>query len=80
MAVKIRGFEKKVNLDLNGHFLGRYRSEGPQEKFYIPDPWLQQKDNRLVLMVDGWQPGIRLGEVGLESYPPKKQLKIEIGL
>ena len=80
LAVRISGFEKKVNMYLNGHFLGRYRSEGPQEKFYIPEPWLREKNNTLVLMVDGWKPGIRLGEIGLESYPPKKQVEIEIKL
>jgi len=80
MGLVIRGFEKKVNLYINGHFLGRYRSEGPQEKYYIPEPWLKAKENSVTLMVDGWKPGMKIGQVGLESFPITKKLNIKINL
>jgi hypothetical protein len=80
LALRIEGFEKKVNMYLNGYFLGRYRSEGPQEKFYMPEPWLKSSNNQLTLMVDGSQAGLQLGELALESYPLKKQLQIDLQL
>jgi hypothetical protein len=73
----MRGFEKKANIYLNGHFVGRYRSEGPQELFYVPEPWLK-KENQMVIMLDGWKPGLQLGSVSLNSYPMKRKLEIEL--
>lgn len=77
LGLTVRGFEKKANIYLNGHFLGRYRSEGPQECFYVPDSWLKVH-NVVVVALDGWQPGLGFGTVGIESYPITRQLEVEI--
>jgi hypothetical protein len=77
LGLTVRGFEKKANIYLNGHFLGRYRSEGPQECFYIPDSWLRAH-NVVAMALDGWRPGLGFGTVGIESYPITRQLDIEI--
>ncbi len=78
MGLVMQGFEKKANIYVNGKFVGRYRSEGPQEKFYIPEPWLKEKDNTVVMMVDGWKPGLQVGTVALESFPITKKCDIKI--
>ncbi|MCA1596299.1 MAG: beta galactosidase jelly roll domain-containing protein [Chloroflexi bacterium] len=38
---------------LNGHLVGRYFPEGPQNRFYLPSSWLSPggTDNSLVLVV-----------------------------
>jgi hypothetical protein len=77
IGLTIRGFEKKAAIYLNGHFLGRYRSEGPQEQFYIPDHWLE-KHNVIAIALDGWRPGLAFGNVGIESYPITRPLQIEV--
>lgn len=33
--------ERDALLYLNGKFVGRYVTEGPQTEFYLPEPWLQ---------------------------------------
>jgi len=52
---------------LNGHELGRYYNEGPQRRFYLPEPWLNPGRNTLTLFLnaDKGEPAL----LGLEIAP-----------
>ena len=36
---------------LNGRFVGRYTTSGPQDEFFLPDPYFKQRDHKNVLTV-----------------------------
>ena len=38
----------KGQIYLNGHNIGRYWQIGPQEDYYLPEPWLEREN---VLMI-----------------------------
>jgi len=52
---------------LNGHELGRYYNDGPQRRFYLPEPWLNPGKNTLTIFLNaaGGEPGL----LGLEIAP-----------
>ncbi|HET9131237.1 MAG TPA: beta-galactosidase, partial [Terriglobia bacterium] len=35
---------------VNGHNLGRYWDRGPQQRLFLPGPWLKRGQNRIVIM------------------------------
>ncbi|HWD41274.1 MAG TPA: beta-galactosidase family protein [Fimbriimonas sp.] len=35
---------------INGHNLGRFWSEGPQQTLYVPGPWLKKGENELIVL------------------------------
>ncbi len=40
---------RKGQIFLNGHNLGRFWTVGPQQDYYLPECWLQEGDNELML-------------------------------
>ncbi len=44
----MRGWTKGVAF-INGHNLGRFWEVGPQQTLYVPAPWLQKGDNKVVI-------------------------------
>jgi len=36
---------------LNGRFVGRYTTSGPQDEFFLPDPYFKQRDQKNILTV-----------------------------
>ncbi len=40
---------KKGQIFLNGHNLGRFWTVGPQQDYYLPECWLKEDDNELML-------------------------------
>jgi hypothetical protein len=47
--LELKGIPGKCNAWWNGHFLGRYWDIGPQTKFYIPEPIIEE-DNQVSLL------------------------------
>jgi hypothetical protein len=47
------GGARKGQVFLNGHNVGRFWSIGPQEFYYLPEPWVQQKNELLVFEEEG---------------------------
>lgn len=47
----------KGSLWVNGHHVGRYWQVGPQQTLYIPEPWLREGENEVVVfeMLKMWQ-------------------------
>ncbi|CAK6972297.1 beta-galactosidase-1-like protein 2 [Scomber scombrus] len=46
--IKLPGWSKGV-VFINGRNLGRYWSIGPQQTLYIPGPWLNRGDNKVII-------------------------------
>lgn len=42
--------DRDALLYLNGHFVGRYVTEGPQSDFYLPEPWIQWGDANVLTL------------------------------
>jgi len=53
---------------LNGQFVGRFVSEGPQTEFYVPEPLVREGENVVTIMVHVVERDARVESVSLEPY------------
>lgn len=56
---------------LNGRFAGRYTTSGPQDEFFLPDPYFKQRDQKnilTVLLAYTTTPGL-IHALRIEPYP-----------
>ena len=52
VGLKINGAAERLIIYVNGKLLGKYESVGPQDIFYVPEPFLK-KQNVLALILEG---------------------------
>jgi len=55
LFLRLRGV-RKGQVYLNGHNVGRFWSIGPQEYYYLPEPWLAEENELLIFEEDGLIP------------------------
>ncbi len=58
----------KGQIYLNGHNIGRYWNIGPQERYYLPEPWLAAENVLLLLEEQGLTPSAKLEHVATGPY------------
>jgi hypothetical protein len=68
LFLKING-AKKGQVYLNGHNVGRFWNIGPQQLYYLPEPWLAAENELLIFDEQGRIPsGSRLAFLPAGPY------------
>ena len=85
IGLKINGASERLIIYINGRLIGKYENIGPQDVFYIPEPFLQKK-NILAVILEGpgfnqfkpteFKPGY-FAEPELTGYKNLKKCKLE---
>ncbi len=52
LGLKINGASERLIIYINGRLIGKYENIGPQDTFYVPEPFLKE-DNILALILEG---------------------------
>ncbi|MFA6472557.1 MAG: hypothetical protein WCU00_10995, partial [Candidatus Latescibacterota bacterium] len=77
LCLELNNWDAKILVYLNGILVGRYHPDGPQEKFYLPNDYLE-KNNRIVLFCNSHNKTIKIGKASIYPYYKVKEGMLEI--
>ncbi|MGB9895492.1 MAG: beta galactosidase jelly roll domain-containing protein, partial [Thermoproteota archaeon] len=78
IGLRVSSLGTKCKIYLNGILVGRYMKIGPQENFYLPEPFLKEKNN-ITLVVENYEKSNeKEANVQLFSYYVAKKINLSI--